>query len=154
MRLVVKLAAYAIVLTIATVVAFASGICEEVCDANNTACTNAASSAYNQCSQAAATQSANCYQTVDTTYGDCMQQADSEHMQCIGSAAPEEEGICNQLQWMAYNSCEGARQEGMFQCMTSSGVGQEQCEFNFQMDQQACANDYDNCLFICSVQNP
>lgn len=154
MRLIVKLAAYAIVLTIATVAVFASGPCEDGCNFNNTACTSAANTTYSQCSSAVSTQSTNCYQQADQTASGCYFQGFMEYTACIASVHQQEQSICNQLLDMAWDNCDAARDDAYYYCMVESGVGQEQCEFNFQMDQQACANDYDNCLFVCSTQNP
>jgi hypothetical protein len=153
MRLTIKLAAYAIVLTIATVVVFA-GPCEDSCNFNNDACTGAANTAYSQCSTAVQNEITQCYQQADQTWMWCHIGASYEFYVCLQNAAPEEEGICNSLLQMAQNSCDNGQQQDYYYCMVNTGVGQEQCESNFQMDQQACANDYDNCLFICSTQNP
>lgn len=153
MRLIVRLAAYTIVLTIATVIAFA-GPCEDGCNFNNTACTGAANSTYSQCSSAVSTQSTNCYQEADQTASGCYFQGAVEHAMCLATSHQQEQSICNQNLGLFWNNCAAARDDAYNYCMITSGVGQEQCEFAFQMDQQACANDYDNCLFVCSVQNP
>lgn len=49
MKLALRLVAYITVLSIATVVVFATGPCEDTCDSNYSACTTQANTTYNQC---------------------------------------------------------------------------------------------------------
>lgn len=129
MKKALKLAAYVTVLSLATVVVFA-GPCEEGCEFNNTQCTNEANASYSQCLSNVQTNNAQCYAEADAMYQNCM-----------ATAHQQEQGICNSLLQQAQTNC-------MYEDMS----GSYSCENTAWQSQQNCANDYENCLFICSNQ--
>lgn len=154
MRLIIRLTAYTIVLTIATVVVFAVGPCEESCDFNNTNCTTATNTNYSQCLQASNQQANSCFQSADSQWGSCYQQAESAWNYCMQTAHQQEQGICNWNLMFDQAICDFGRDQEYSSCWNQQGISSQICEQNFVLDQQQCANDYDNCLFICSTQNP
>ncbi len=129
MKKALKIAAYVTVLSLATVVVFA-GPCEDSCNYNNTQCTSQTSAAYNQC-----------VSNIETNDSQCYAEANAMYQNCMATAHQQEQSICNSMLWQAETNC---MQEHM--------GGHATCEQNVAMDQQTCANDYDNCLFVCSTQ--
>lgn len=153
MKIALKLTAYVTVLSIATVVVFA-GPCEDGCDYNNTQCTTQANTTYSQCTAAVQAESNLCYQQADEQWSTCNANALADWAECMLTSHQQEQSICNSMLFQAWNSCDLGLSMSYNYCMSIGGGDQEACEFNFQQDQQSCANDYDNCLFVCSVQNP
>lgn len=152
MRKVFKLAVCVIVPFIANGIAFA-GPCEEGCVYNNTQCTTQANTNYSQCTAASNNAVTSCYTEADNSHSSCMGTAYYQFFTCLLSVHQQEQSICNSLLWMDEMICDAAREQAYTNCF-QAGSGQGACDFNFQQDQQFCANDYDNCLFVCSVQNP
>jgi hypothetical protein len=148
MRKLLKLAACLTVASIANVVAFA-GPCEEGCAYYNTQCNNQANASYSQCTTAANS----CYTGAENSYQSCLDGAYRQFHECLDTRDQQEEFICNLLFQMDEYACNVIRDAEYNYCF-QQGSGQVACEFQLQQDQQYCANDYDNCLFVCSVQNP
>ena len=153
MRLTIKLLAYVIVLTIATIVVFA-GPCEDGCNFNNTNCTGTANTTYNQCLSAANSQLNSCFEQANQEWMSCYQIADAFWSHCIQTSHQQEQGLCNVMLQFEQHICDDIRDQAENTCWFQDGPPRQICEQNFVLDQQQCANDYDNCLFICSTQNP
>ncbi len=148
MRRLLKLAACVIMPFIANGIAFA-GPCEDGCVYNNTQCTNQANANYSQCMTAANS----CETAAESNYQFCMAMAYWQFNNCLFVVNQQEQSICMSMLRQDEESCNAERWGAYNNCYFSgqSSVG---CESYFQIDQQYCANDYDNCLFLCSVQNP
>ncbi len=154
MRLTIKLLAYVTVLTIATIVVYAAGPCEDSCNFNNTNCTTTTNTTYNQCLNAANTQLNSCFQQADQEWTSCYQTAAASWSHCINHSHQQEQGICNVILLFDQYVCDYTREQAENLCWFQDGPPRQICEQNFVLDQQQCANDFDNCLFICSTQNP
>lgn len=150
MRKVLRLAACVIVPLIANGIASA-GPCEEGCAYNYTQCTNQANTNYSQCMQVAD----NCYTAPQSNYASCLEAASNQHYQCIQENEQQIHGACNSCYQTDVQNCDFLYQDALNYCFQNGGGnGQVYCEFQLQQDQQYCANDYGNCLFACSTQNP
>lgn len=126
MKRTLRLVGYVSVLVLATVVVYA-GPCEDSCEFNKTQCNNQALQTH-----------AGCVALHEEDRAVCERQARLDHADCEKNRPFD---ACNFQLEVALQGCENVFNNN-----------KQQCDWTQWMDQASCNNDYENCLFACSVQ--
>jgi hypothetical protein len=121
-----KLTMYVAVLTLATVVAYA-GPCEDSCVYFKQQCDSQASQ----------------------SYAGCVASFEEEHNRCRSDAYLEYQDCAQNRPW---DPCNTNLQTAEQQCAITFDSNKVTCEWLMSMDLSSCNNDYENCLFVCSLQ--